>query len=121
MDQRAVEIVALCDGIHERAEYLGSMVAVRFGDDAVTYRRLSEVIVAYRRVADRFSMSLESALTAAVLSALPGMARLSPRRLPVALAEVESWLARDPLASHGNSSTEDDELFSRKMKVVAGV
>lgn len=79
----------------DRADDAPWMTAVRIGDESVTYGDLVDSLHGYRRVVDSHYMSVESAITAAVLHNLPSLAEMSPRDLARSMREIVQWLGRD--------------------------
>lgn len=85
----------VCMHIADRAETADWMVAVRFVSDAVTFGELSAAINDYRRIVGQQGMSLESALTGALLHTAPSLVDLGPVERARALDQMMSWLGRD--------------------------
>ncbi|GAA4680556.1 hypothetical protein [Gordonia humi] len=88
-------IELVCMHVADRAESTGWMVAVRHGADAVTFGDLAAGINDYRRIVGAQQLSLESALTGALLHAAPGLIGLDPADCARAVDQMISWLGRD--------------------------
>lgn len=88
-------IADLCVHLADRAETAGWMVAVRHAGDSVTFDALTVSLNDYRRVAGGQGMSLESALTAALYTALPGLVTLEPTDQARSITEIIGWLGRE--------------------------
>lgn len=99
MDNRGVDrqewIRNLSVHLADRADETPWLTAVRVGDDSVTYGDLVESLHNYRRVVDAQLMSVESAVSAAVMHTMPGLTALTPRDMARAMEQVVQWLGRD--------------------------
>ncbi|WOC13047.1 hypothetical protein [Gordonia sp. MP11Mi] len=97
--ERQQWVADLCLYVADRAETGGWMVAVRHGSDAVTFGALESAINDYRRIVGSQGMSLESALTGALLHTAPSLAGLEPIDRARALDQMVRWLGRDIAAA----------------------
>ncbi|WP_347955250.1 hypothetical protein [Gordonia aichiensis] len=79
----------------DRADAAPWMTAVRIGSESVTFSDLVDSLHGYRRVVDAEFMSVESALTAAVMHNLPGLSVLEPSDLARSMQDIVQWLGRD--------------------------
>lgn len=93
--ERTEWIRSLSVHLADRAEATPWLTAVRIGEESVTYGDLVESLHGYRRVVDAEYMSVESALTAAVMHNMPGLSDLAPHELARAMQEIVQWLGRD--------------------------
>ncbi|MGB6038369.1 MAG: hypothetical protein WBG39_00795 [Gordonia sp. (in: high G+C Gram-positive bacteria)] len=93
--ERTEWIRGLSVHLADRAEAAPWMTAVRLGDESVTFGDLVDSLNGYRRVVDPQYMSVESALTAAVMHNLPSLSKLPPVELARSMQQIVDWLGRD--------------------------
>ncbi|MBM7369278.1 hypothetical protein [Gordonia hydrophobica] len=79
----------------DRADDAPWLTAVRVGGESVTFGDLVDSLHGYRRVVDAEFMSVESAVTAAVMHNMPGLSEMPPRDLARSMQEIVKWLGRD--------------------------
>lgn len=84
-------VADLIEHITRRASAMPSLVAIRYGADALTYSDLLDLIGRYLSVSRAHGMSDESGVVAAVMFGLPATAE---DRSGVAVAEVIGWIGR---------------------------
>ncbi|MGO3326354.1 hypothetical protein [Gordonia sp. (in: high G+C Gram-positive bacteria)] len=95
----------LCAHIADRSETGSWMVAVRYGRDAVTFGALTSAVNDYRRIVGEQGMSLESALTAALLHSAPSLVELDSVDRGRTLNQMIHWLGRDVVATPISTTT----------------
>ncbi|MCF8568744.1 hypothetical protein L5G32_00490 [Gordonia sp. HY002] len=89
----------LCAHVADRSETVSWMVAVRYGSDAVTFGALTSSINDYRRIVGVQGMSLESALTGALLHTAPSLIDLESVARASAVDQMIHWLGREIVAT----------------------
>lgn len=89
----------LCAHVADRSETGSWMVAVRYGSDAVTFGALTASVNDYRRIVGAQGMSLESALTGALLHTAPSLIDLEPVVRASAVDQMVHWLGREVVAT----------------------
>ncbi|MFW0784020.1 hypothetical protein AAFP35_05820 [Gordonia sp. CPCC 206044] len=88
-------MLELLDDIRDRAESAPHLVAVRLGEESVTYGALHDGITSYAAVMDRHGMSAHAALYATLLNCMPSIARIgAAAEQNRVVGEVVAWLAR---------------------------
>ncbi|MCF8586974.1 hypothetical protein [Gordonia liuliyuniae] len=92
-------IADLCMHVADRSEAGSWMVAVRHSGDAVTFGALEAAINDYRRIVGTHGMSLESALTGALLHTAPSLVDLEPAERARVVDQMIRWLGRDVAAA----------------------
>lgn len=95
----------LCQHVAGRSETTGWMVAVRHSSDAVTFGALTSSINDYRRIVGQQGMSLESALTGALLHTAPSLVDLEPADRARTLDQMIHWLGRDVAVASTSTTT----------------
>ncbi len=85
----------LLEDIRRRAEATPRLVAVRLGEDVVSYGALHESIASYETVMDRHGMSQEAAFHAGLMHCVPALTQIEgvAERNRVT-SEIVAWLGR---------------------------
>lgn len=92
----AMVITAIREDIRNRAQATPALPAVRFSGAPVTYGDLDAKISAYEAVMSHNEMSMQSAVFAALMDAVPALSGIdNPGDLQRVLREIIGWLGRD--------------------------